>query len=107
MGNAFTVIREQLARIWGSMGRVQKISVGAILGVAVVALCVFVAMSSRPNYVTVFNNLTEQDAAAIVAKLKAGKVPYETADGGKTIRVPRAQADDVRLSVAASGLPLS
>jgi flagellar M-ring protein FliF len=107
MGNALTIIRDQFARIWGNMGRVQKISVGAILAVAVVALGVFTVMSSRPNYVTVFNNLTEQDAAAIVTKLKAAKTPYETADGGKTIRVPRDKADDVRLSVASSGLPQS
>lgn len=107
MGNAFTIIRDQFARIWGNMGRVQKISVGAILAVAAVALGVFVVMSSRPNYVTVFNNLNEQDAAAIVTKLKSTKVPYETADGGKTIRVPRDQADDVRLSIASAGLPQS
>lgn len=107
MGNTFTIIRDQFARIWGNMGRVQKISVGAILAVAVAALGVFVVMSSRPQYVTVFNNLNEQDAAAIVTKLKSTKVPYETADGGKTIRVPRDQADDVRLTVASSGLPQS
>ena len=107
MGNTFTIIRDQFARIWGNMGRVQKISVGAILAVALAALGVFVVMSSRPQYVTVFNNLNEQDAAAIVTKLKSTKVPYETADGGKTIRVPRDQADDVRLTVASSGLPQS
>jgi flagellar M-ring protein FliF len=107
MGNTLGSIRDQFARIWGSMGRVQKISVGLVLAVAAISLSVFMFMSSRPNYVSVFNNLTDQDAAAIVTKLKAGKVPYETADGGKTIKVPRDKADDVRLSVAASGLPQS
>jgi flagellar M-ring protein FliF len=107
MPNAFAAIRDQFARIWGNMGRVQKISVGVILLVAVVSLAVFVITSSRPSYVTVFSNLNEQDASAIVTKLKQSKVPYETADGGKTIKVPRDQADDVRLSVAAAGLPAS
>src|SRR5438309_756311 len=107
MGNSLTAIRDQFARIWGNMGRIQKISVGVIAAVAVVSLGVFMVMSSRPNYVTVFNNLTEQDASAIVNKLKSTKIPYETADGGKTIKVPRDKADDVRLSVAASGLPQS
>src|SRR5689334_12144429 len=107
MGNAVGTIRDQFARIWAGMGRVQKISVGVVLAAAAVALGLFMFMSSRPNYVTVFNNLTEQDASAIVTKLKSSKTPYETADGGKTIRVPRDKADDVRLSVAASGLPQS
>jgi len=107
MGNTLTIIRDQFARIWGNMGRVQKISVGAILAVAAVALGVFVVMSSRPNYVTVFTNLSAQDAGAIVTQLKAAKTPYETADGGKTIRVPSDKADDVRLSIASAGLPQS
>ncbi|HLY65394.1 MAG TPA: flagellar basal-body MS-ring/collar protein FliF, partial [Chloroflexota bacterium] len=107
MPNAFGAIRDQFARIWGNMGRVQKISVGVILLVAIVSLAVFVITSSRPSYVTVFSNLNDQDASAIVTKLKQSKVPYETADGGKTIKVPREQADDVRLSVAAAGLPAS
>ncbi len=107
MANALATIRDQFARIWGAMGRVQKISVGVVLAVAAVSLGLFVYMSSRPNYVIVFSNLTDQDAAAIVTKLKAAKTPYETADGGKTIRVPRDKADDVRLSVASSGLPQS
>jgi len=105
MANTLTTIREQFARIWGSMGRVQKISVGVILGVAIVSLAAFVLMSSRPTYVMVFNNLSDQDASAIVTKLKASKVPYQTADGGHTILVPNSQADDVRLSIASAGLP--
>src|SRR5438874_5754683 len=107
MPSAFAAIRDQFARIWGNMGRVQKISVGVILLVAIAAIAVFVTTSSRPNYVTVFSNLNDQDASAIVAKLKTGKVPYTTADRGKTIKVPREQADDVRLSVASAGLPAS
>lgn len=107
MGSALGAISAQFSRIWTNMGRIQKISVGVILAVAVATLGVFLFMSSRPNYVTVFSNLNEQDAAAIVTKLKSGKVPYETADGGKTIKVPREKADDVRLSAAASGLPQS
>lgn len=107
MGNALATIRNQFARIWANMGRIQKISVGVIVSVAVVALGLFVFMSSRPSYVTVFSNLNEQDAASIVNKLKSTKVEYETSDGGKTIRVPRDKADDVRLTMAASGLPQS
>ncbi|HLG73565.1 MAG TPA: flagellar basal-body MS-ring/collar protein FliF [Chloroflexota bacterium] len=107
MATAIAAIRAQFARIWGGMGKVQKISVGVIVAVALAALGVFVFMSSRPSYVTVFSNLNEQDAAAIVAKLKSTKTDYETTDGGKTIKVARDKADDVRLTMASSGLPQS
>jgi flagellar M-ring protein FliF len=107
MPNTLTAIRDQFTRIWANMGRVQKISVGVIFGVALIALAVFVLMSSRPTYVTVFSNLSDADASQIVDKLKSSKVPYQTSDAGHTIAVPQSQADDVRLSVAASGLPSS
>src|SRR5579884_2101637 len=105
MATAIAAIRAQFARIWGGMGKVQKSSVGVIVAVALAALGVFVFMSSRPSYVTVFSNLNEQDAAAIVAKLKSTKTDYETTDGGKTIKVARAKQDVVCLTMANSGRP--
>ena len=107
MPNAVVAVRDQLGRIWASTGRVQRISVGVILAVAVLALGIFVAVSSRPAYVTVFTRLSPQDAASIVSKLKTTKVPYQTANGGKTILVPSSQADNARLSMASAGLPQS
>ncbi|HUZ77040.1 MAG TPA: flagellar basal-body MS-ring/collar protein FliF [Chloroflexota bacterium] len=107
MRTSIGVMRDQILKIWSAMGRVQKISVVAVVAVAVIALGVFVVISSRPTYTTVFSNLGATDAGAIVAKLKQDKVPYEIANGGSTIKVPQAQADTVRLSVASAGLPQS
>ncbi|MHB8621164.1 MAG: flagellar basal-body MS-ring/collar protein FliF, partial [Chloroflexota bacterium] len=107
MNATLSAIRDQFLKIWGGMGRIQKISVGVVGLVAVASLVAFVAISSRPNYVPVFTHLSSQDAASIVSKLKQDKVPYETANGGRTIKVPRAQADNVRLSMASAGLPQS
>ena len=46
-------------------------------------------------------------ANGIVTRLKNDKVPYTIDEGGRTIRVPTARLDDVRLQVAGQGMPAS
>jgi flagellar M-ring protein FliF len=60
----------------------------------------------RADYVPVFEGLSEADAAAVVAELEAQKLPHRLANGGTTILVDRTQADEARLRIASSELPL-
>src|SRR5262249_21415646 len=87
--------------MWLSLTRTQRLTLGALAITAVVVLIGFV-VASRPNdYQVAFSNLKDEDAAAVVAKLKECKLPCE---GGKgTIKVPAAQVEDVKLMVVASG----
>jgi flagellar M-ring protein FliF len=73
---------------------------GSVAGLIAVAL-----WTQQPDMQVLFSNLATDDAAAIVEKLKEAKVPYETTAGGTTIRVPEAQVHDLRLQLAAQGLP--
>ena len=50
-----------------------------------------------------FSGLSTDDEAAVVAKLKDAKIPYELADGG-VIRVPTGQVQEARLATAGMGL---
>jgi flagellar M-ring protein FliF len=60
-------------------------------------------MSRPAEYQVAFSNLKDEDAAAVVTKLKEAKIPYELAERG-TIKVPPAQVQEVKLMVAASGV---
>src|SRR5579875_1069967 len=95
----------QARGMWGRLTRPQRLT---LLGVSVLAVALvgaFLVFGRQPEYAVAFSNLREEDAAAIVAKLKEAKVPYELADRGTTIRVPAAQVSEVRLLVADAGLP--
>lgn len=72
----------------------------AIAGVIALAL-----WTQQPDMQVLFTKLTDEDAAGIVEKLKEAKVPYETAAGGSTIRVPSGQVHDLRLQLTTQGLP--
>jgi flagellar M-ring protein FliF len=98
-------IGEQLRNFWQQRTLGQRIAlVGGV--VAVVGLGIWLlSLAMRPEMRVLFSGLDAQDAAAIVEKLKEQGIPYELADQGTTIRVPASVLYDVRLQVAAQGLP--
>jgi len=69
-----------------------------------VPLLVWVSGEKIDNAV-LFSNLTQEDAGAIVEKLKAQKVLYQLEGGGTTILVPKSSVYDLRLSLVGQGLP--
>jgi len=73
---------------------------GSVAGLIALAL-----WTQQPDMQVLFTNLSGEDAAAIIDKLKETKVPYETTGGGSTVLVPSAQVHDLRLQLATQGLP--
>jgi flagellar M-ring protein FliF len=61
--------------------------------------------SQTPDYRVLFSNFSDRDGGAIVAALQQSNIPYKFADGGSAILVPANQVHDVRLKLAAQGLP--
>ena len=78
-----------------------------MLGVAaILAVMSGVWMWSRqPDYRVLFSNFSDRDGGAIVASLQQMNVPYKFAEGGGAILVPAGQVHEVRLKLAAQGLP--
>ena len=61
--------------------------------------------SQAPDYKVLFSNISDRDGGAIIASLQQMNVPYKFAEGGGAILVPANQVHDVRLKLAAQGLP--
>ena len=84
-------------------GRNIALGVGAALVVAVmVAVWIW---SQQPEYRVLFANYSDRDGGAITASLDQMAVKYKFSDGGNAILVPASQVHDVRLKLAAQGLP--
>ena len=78
-----------------------------VIGLAVLLLG-GLALSSwltRPTLSPLFAELSSSDAAAVVDHLESAGVTYELTDGGRTILVPADRMYEMRLEVAAAGLP--
>ncbi|MBC3872293.1 flagellar basal-body MS-ring/collar protein FliF [Undibacterium flavidum] len=79
------------------------LAVGAAMTIAVM---VGVWMwSQAPDYRVLFSNFNDRDGGAIVASLQQLNIPYKYSEGGSAILVPADQVHDVRLKLAAQGLP--
>jgi len=77
------------------------------VGIAIVlALMTAVWMwSQQPEYRVLFSNFSDRDGGAITASLDQMAVKYKFSEGGTAILVAANQVHDVRLKLAAQGLP--
>jgi flagellar M-ring protein FliF len=80
---------------------------GLMLGVsAVIALLAGGWIwTQTPDYKVLFSNVSDRDGGAIIASLQQMNVPHKFAEGGGAILVPANQVHDIRLKLAAQGLP--
>ncbi|MHB1059447.1 MAG: flagellar basal-body MS-ring/collar protein FliF [Rhodanobacter sp.] len=59
----------------------------------------------HPPYGVLFGDLRESDAAEITTALSQMQVPWNLADGGKTILVPAEQVYETRMKLVSQGVP--
>ncbi|MDP3280112.1 MAG: flagellar basal-body MS-ring/collar protein FliF [Nitrosomonas sp.] len=81
---------------------------GLILSAAaVIALLVGALMwSQAPDYRVLYNNVSDQDGAAIITALQQMNVPYKFSESGSgVILIPEKQVHEIRLRLAGQGLP--
>jgi flagellar M-ring protein FliF len=85
-------------------GRVQAMAVGGVVALLVV-LGVMFSGARTADYRVLFPNLSDKDGGQIVEKLTQLNVPYRFAEGGGTIMVPASKVHELRMKLAAAGLP--
>src|SRR5919108_4785789 len=101
--DALQPVLQPALRIWRGLSRTQQLGLGAALVAALALLFVASTFGRSTDTAVAFSGLSTDDEAAIVAKLKDAKIPYELADGG-IIRVPSAQVQDAKLATAGLGI---
>ncbi len=83
----------------------QRLLLTALVGTGLLALVFLLFINSQSDMAVLFTNLTQEDGAAIISKLKGKKVPYQLEAGGSTIMVPRSEVYELRLLLASEGIP--
>ena len=99
--DAVTRLREAMDRLNNTQKLMLAAGVAAIIAILVGAYL----WNKQPDYRVLFSNYSEKDGGAIIAALEQANVPYRFSSGGSAILVPAAQVHDVRLRLAAQGLP--
>ena len=96
----FAAVRRRFGEMSGTRKAMLMVGIAAVIAVAVV-----LALWSRtPDYRVLYTNISDKDGGAIIQALQTQNVPYKLDQGG-TISVPAGRVYDVRLTLAAQGLP--
>jgi flagellar M-ring protein FliF len=96
-------LKDLPARLGALPGGIKVVLAAAVLALGG-ATALFSA-SSAESFQYAFTNLTPEDSADAGAQLKAAGVPFRLEAGGSALAVPAAKVYDVRLLLAAAGLP--
>ena len=83
----------------------KRMLVGGVVLFSIVAFAALIMLANRTDYRPLFTNLSTEDAGEIVKKLKESKTPYQITADGKGVMVPSDKVYELRLSMAAEGLP--
>ncbi len=78
----------------------------ALSGSIVLFLALVIGASmvlTRPDFKVLYSNLGAEDAGKVIKALQADKVPYQLADNGATIMVPKEVVYDQRIKIAGEG----
>lgn len=94
---------QKLRQFAGALTLPQKISYAGGIFILIGALVFLVYLNNRVDYAPLFSGLSQSDMGEIAQTLKAKKIPFlVTRD---RIDVPKAQVYEIRLSLAAAGIP--
>ncbi len=101
-------MREKAIEYWNRYNNRQKLMFGAAVLFLLVAIILFVLYASRPEYIPLYSNdLSEQEVGEIKEALDAQGYAYQLAPSGRNILVPRKDAANITVDLAAKGIPKS
>ncbi|WP_457569746.1 flagellar basal-body MS-ring/collar protein FliF [Desulfurobacterium sp.] len=97
--NKFSEFVSKYANIRGLAILIGSLALVSFLSIAVVK------MASNTDYAVLYTHLSPDDAGNILTVLQEEHIPYKVEGNGSIILVPRDKVYDIRLKLAAKGLP--
>ncbi|MEH7107176.1 MULTISPECIES: flagellar basal-body MS-ring/collar protein FliF [Bacillaceae] len=98
---------ERFKEYWNARSKKQKwFIIGSFLTI-IIALSIFIFVASRPQYIPLYTGqLSQREVGDIKAELdKEGFTDYQVNDTGTMLLVPKKNAPDLLVSLAAAGYP--
>ncbi|MBN9658704.1 MAG: flagellar M-ring protein FliF [Acidobacteria bacterium] len=94
----------QFKQILAGLTLRQRIVILAATAAVVAGIVFGIRWNKERDLRPLFTEVSAEDSGALVERLKAANVPYKVADNG-TILVPSARVAELRIEMAAAGLP--
>lgn len=88
-----------------AMPQAAKVKVGVALAAMLALLVGVVLWTNRGDWKVLYANLPEKETGAVIAQLAQMNVPYKYTEGGGALLVPAERVYDLKMKLAAAGLP--
>jgi flagellar M-ring protein FliF len=98
---------DQFKKLYASLSLKQKISIGIAALAVVLAIVGLSKWHKEQDFKPLYTGVAPEDAAVIVQKIKESGTEYRLSDTGGVISVPSGRVAELRLEMAAAGLPKS
>jgi flagellar M-ring protein FliF len=96
-----------MKRLLDNLSWKQRISILLVAASVIGALVTFSRWSRERDFRPLYGALSAEDAGVVLSKVREAGVEYRLADGGAAILVPAGKVAELRLQLAAAGLPKS
>ncbi|WP_075619434.1 flagellar basal-body MS-ring/collar protein FliF [Paenisporosarcina indica] len=107
MKEKLLVYKNKLKDSWDSFPKKTKwLVIGSFLGTLIV-LVLFVFLTSRTNYSTLYSNLSPAEAGEIKTAIEERGIAVQVSSDGKAINVPNEELASLKVGLAADGIPES
>lgn len=96
---------KSIREMWLGLSGPRQLSLVATTLFSLAVLISVVMYSSKPKLSLLYAKLAPEEAAKVVDYLQGRNVPFELKDNGGTIMVPAGKVYEIRLDLAAEGIP--
>lgn len=96
---------DQLRKLITALSLKQRVGIVAAAILTIAGVVSFVHWRHEQSFHPLFTGMSQDDAAAIVQKLKESGVEYRLTDNGGAVLAPGDKIDELRLEMAGAGLP--
>ncbi|MDQ0430669.1 flagellar M-ring protein FliF [Planomicrobium stackebrandtii] len=105
MKEKVSVYKTKLKESWTSFSPVTKWAVIGSFFLTLIIIIVFVFLNNRTNFSVLYSDLAAAEAGEIKTAIEEQAIPVEVSADGKTISVPEEHLADLKVSLAAEGIP--
>ncbi|MGB5944795.1 flagellar basal-body MS-ring/collar protein FliF [Paenisporosarcina sp.] len=107
MKDQILVYKKKLTESWGSFSKTTKWSIIGTFFATLLLLFIIVFFSSRTSYAALYTNLSPAEAGEIKTAIEEQGIPVQISSDGKAISVPNEEIANLKVSLAADGIPKS
>lgn len=98
---------DQIKRLLESLSWKQMLSLVLAAAAVITALAIFSRWNRERDFRPLYSSLAQEDAAAVLAKVRESGSEFRLSDNGSMVLVPSGRVAELRLQMAAAGLPKS